>query len=76
MALIKSAGAYVEKYKDLFVKSKKLKGGLFLDFIGDDQLYTTGDEPVFTVMFGEDDVLSAQIQKWDGRISDRGQSYI
>ena len=66
MALIKSAGAYVEKYKDLFATPKKLKGGLFLDFMGDDRLDTTGDESVFTVMFGEDDVLSAQIQNWDG----------
>ena len=66
MALIKSSGIYVEKYKDLFTKPKKLKGGLFLDFMGDDRLEISGDESVFAVMFGEDDVLSTQIQKWDG----------
>jgi hypothetical protein len=31
--------------------------------MGDDGLNITGDESVFTVMFGKDDVLSTQIQK-------------
>ncbi|MFX0196312.1 MAG: hypothetical protein ACFFCW_09345 [Candidatus Hodarchaeota archaeon] len=75
MALIKAKGIYIEKYKDLFVSPKKVKGALFVDSMGDDKLYIADDESVFAVMFGEEEPLSKQIQKWDKMNSGQEDSY-
>ena len=66
LALIKVSGVYVEKYDDLFEKPKKLKGALFLDFMGENAVKIVDDESIFVVMFGEEEVvLSTQVKKWN-----------
>ena len=66
MALIKSNGIYVEKYRDLFEEPKRLKGILFLDFMSNDRLEIVDDESVNIIMFGEyNDVISKRMKEWD-----------
>ncbi|MFC1890854.1 hypothetical protein ACFLZT_00505 [Thermodesulfobacteriota bacterium] len=66
LALIKSDGIYIEKYDDLFSEPKKIKGALFLDFMGEDKLDIENDESVFVAMFG-DNCLYSQLKKWDDK---------
>ena len=69
IALIKQKGLYLEKYADLFEKPGKLRGTLFVDFMGENKLDIPENDSVFVVMFGEDDSLSSKMEKWDQNVS-------
>ena len=53
MALIKQKGKYVEDYQNLFNKSCKIKGCLFLDYIENFQLNLSEDSPINVLKFNE-----------------------
>ena len=68
ISLIKENGKYVEDYKDLFGKLKKIEGCLFIDTIDENRLGIQQDSGmVHIVMFGDKtDNLSKILSKWDG----------
>ena len=62
MALIKQKGKYVDEYQNLFRKTCKIKGCLFLDYIDDLQLNLRKDSPINVLKFGENmDSIKEQI---------------